>query len=281
MLLAHLLVIISPDSRRTSRVPLTKAKIRALQSLARKKDRDATRQFIVDGVRGVGEAIRSRFPMLELYYTGALLSDAEGTALVTEARRRAPAVHQITPREMDQISETVTAQGIVAVMQQEQWTLAEVLRKEGSRSVIVALDRIADPGNLGAIIRTCDWFGVDALLLGNGCVEPYNPKVVRSTVGSIFHLPILTDHELPLMLPQVKKSGYTVYATAADGATYTDEIRYEEKIFLMLGNEARGISPGLMQTADARLAIRRHGAAESLNVSVACGIVLAGIMNSR
>jgi len=219
--------------------------------------------------------------MLELYYTGALLSDAEGTALVTEARRRAPAVHQITPREMDQISETVTAQGIVAVMQQEQWTLAEVLRKGGSRSVIVALDRIADPGNLGAIIRTCDWFGVDALLLGSGCVEPYNPKVVRSTVGSIFHLPILTDHELPLMLPQVKKSGYTVYATAADGATYTDEIRYEEKIFLMLGNEARGISPGLMQTADARLAIRRHGAAESLNVSVACGIVLAGIMNSR
>ena len=104
---------------------------------------------------------------------------------------------------------------------------------------------------------------------------------MRSTVGSIFHLPILTDHELPRVVTQVKESGYTVYATSADGAAYTDEVRFAEKIFLILGNEAWGVTPEVMQTADVRVAIRRHGAAESLNVSVACGVLLAVIMNNR
>ena len=262
-------------------MPLTKATIRELRDLGRKKDREATGHFVVDGVRGVGEALRSSFSMLELFYTGILLTDAGGSALVEEARKRARLVHAITPREMDQISDTMTAQGVLAVMQQKGWTLNEVLQEGDRASVVVALDAVADPGNLGAIIRTCDWFGVDALILGHHSVELYNPKVVRSTVGSIFHLPILADIELFSLVSQAKRFGYTVCATAADGATYIDNVHYAHKTLLLLGNEAWGISGLMMQAADVRLAIRRYGAAESLNVGVACGVLLASIRNIK
>ena len=258
-------------------MPLTKAKIRELRDLARKKDREATGLFVVDGVRGVREALRSGFSMVELFYSGALLADPAGSAIVEEAKRRTRAVHAVTPREMEQISDTMTAQGVLAVMQQREWAIAEVLHKEDRASLIVALDAVADPGNLGAIIRTCDWFGVDALILGENSVDLYNPKVVRSTVGSIFHLPILTDIELPSLVSLVKGFGYTVYATAADGVTYTDDMHYARKALFLLGNEAWGISDPVMQAADVRLAVRRHGAAESLNVGVACGVLLASV----
>lgn len=260
-------------------MPLTRAKIRELRDLDRKKDREATGRFVVDGVRGVREALRSSFTVRELFYTGTLLTDAAGNALVEEARKQHCVVHEITLHEMEQVSDTVTAQGVLAVMQQKEWTLAEVLQKGDRASVVVALDAVADPGNLGGIIRTCDWFGVDALILGQNSVELFNPKVVRSTVGSIFHLPILADFELSSLVNQAKGFGYTVYATAADGATYANDVRYAGKTLLLLGNEAWGISGLVMQAADIRLAIRRHGAAESLNVGVACGILLASIRN--
>lgn len=260
-------------------MPLTRAKIRELRDLDRKKDREATGRFVVDGVRGVREALRSSFTMRELFYTGTLLTDAAGNAIVEEARKQHCVVHEITPREMEQVSDTVTAQGVLAVMQQKEWSLAEVLQKGDRASVVVALDAVADPGNLGGIIRTCDWFGVDALILGQNSVELFNPKVVRSTVGSIFHLPILADFELSSLVNQVKGFGYTVYATAADGAVYADDVRYARKTLLLLGNEAWGISGLMIKAADIRLAIRRHGAAESLNVGVACGILLASIRN--
>jgi RNA methyltransferase, TrmH family len=258
-------------------MPLTKAKLRELRELGRKKDRDESGHFIVDGVRGVREAIQSRFPVVEVLYTGELLSAEGGDALIRDASQRTRSILQISAREMEQVSGTVTAQGVIAVMQKGRWTSREVLRRDQAGSVIVALDAVADPGNLGSIIRTCDWFGVDALLLGADSVELYNPKVVRSTVGSIFHLPILVDVDLPSVVAEARDAGYVVYATAADGFVDTDTTQFAGKTLVVLGNEAWGISGPVMQLADRRLAIRRHGSAESLNVGVACGIVLASI----
>ncbi len=258
-------------------MPISKAKIREFKELGRKKDREARGCFIVDGRRGVGEALRSGFELMEFYYTGELLATVGGSELVQEAKRRSREVHQVSVREMEQISDTVTAQGVVAVMRQTSQDPDTVFKSGMGSSVLVAVDAVADPGNLGAIIRTCDWFGVDALLLGRGTVELYNPKVVRSTVGSIFHLPILSGVELPRVLEKARKHGYAVYPTAGDGDVYTDTERYPAKVVVVLGNEAWGVSAEAMQLADRRLAIRRYGDAESLNVGIACGIVLASI----
>src|SRR5437763_373536 len=109
-------------------MPLTRGKIRELRDLGRKKGREASGHFIVDGVRGVREALRSSFPLLELFYTGTLLADVVGNALVEEAQKRTHGVHAVTPREIEQISDTVTAQGVLAVMQRKEWAPADVLR---------------------------------------------------------------------------------------------------------------------------------------------------------
>jgi TrmH family RNA methyltransferase len=233
-------------------VPLTGAKIRELRDLSRRKGRDASGHFVVDGVRGVREALRRRC-----------------------------VVRQITALEMDRISDTVTAQGILAVVQQKRWVLAEVLRKAEASAVMVALDAVADPGNVGAIIRACDWFGVDALVVGRHSVDIGNPKVVRSTAGSIFHLPILVDVDIPSMLVPAREAGYTVYATTPDSTVYTDDVEFRPKVLLVLGNEAWGVSEAVLDASDVQLAIRRHGSAESLNVSVACGVFLASIRKRR
>jgi RNA methyltransferase, TrmH family len=262
-------------------MPLTKAKIRELQNLGRKKDREATGLFVVDGVRGVQEAVRSQFPIQELYYTEQLLAGDAGEALLKEASTRVRTVQQLTPREMEQVSDTVTAQGVLAVVKQMHWGSSDLLRGNDGRSLIVALDAVADPGNLGSIVRTCDWFGVDAIVLGRNCVELYNTKVVRSTVGSMFHLPILTNVDLAPVLLEAKQCSYAICATTASGASFIDEAHYASKVVVVLGNEAWGVSDAVMALADTRLAVRRYGSAESLNVGIACGVILASIRNQR
>jgi TrmH family RNA methyltransferase len=141
--------------------------------------------------------------------------------------------------------------------------------------VVAAFDAVSDPGNLGAMVRTCDWFGVNGILVGRDSVDLYNPKVVRSTMGGIFHLPIAVGMDLPGLIPRAKKQGYTVYVTDARGDVQFDRVSFAGRSLLVFGNEAWGVSDQVGALADVRLAIRRYGAAESLNVSVACGVILA------
>jgi TrmH family RNA methyltransferase len=139
--------------------------------------------------------------------------------------------------------------------------------------LVVACDRITDPGNLGTILRTCDWFGTDTVLLNEGCVSLYNDKVVRSTAGSIFHLQVFENIDLDIVLPNLKSEGFKVIATALNGKMLK-ACSLPEKIVFLLGNEAQGVNPQLIQQADAVVSISRYGQAESLNVGIACGIFL-------
>ncbi len=262
-------------------VPLTKAKLRELRDLARKNHRESSGRFVVDGLRSVREAIESPFKVLEVFATQDLENTAAGQLLVTEARRRMVTMQRVTAREMEQISDTVTAQGVLAIVEQQHWSVETLLGTPATASLIVALDAVADPGNLGSVVRTCDWFGAQALILGLNSVDVHNPKVVRSTMGSLFHIPVLGDVDLPTFLLMAKARGYTVYAAAADGDVFTDRMTCAAKAVVVLGNEAWGVSDPVNTAADVRLAIRRYGAAESLNVGVACGILLAAIRQQK
>jgi TrmH family RNA methyltransferase len=141
-------------------------------------------------------------------------------------------------------------------------------------------DAVSDPGNLGSILRTCDWFGVDLVILGKGCVELYNEKVVRSTVGSIFHLRVAEDVDLVETLPEMKSWGFSVVALSADAKQAYNEFRFAGKSALVMGSEAHGLSRPVRSIVDTSVRIPRFGQAESLNVGVACGIVLAHLRNS-
>ena len=118
---------------------------------------------------------------------------------------------------------------------------------------------------------------MDGILLGRNSVELYNPKVIRSTMGGVFHLPIAVGLDLPLTISRARGMGYRTYVTDLNGDVHFDRVQYPTRSLVIFGNEAWGVSDQLKTLADVHVSIRRYGAAESLNVSVACGVVLSAI----
>jgi TrmH family RNA methyltransferase len=256
---------------------LTKIKIKELRSLLQKKVRENTGFFLIEGLRMVQEASESDFRMTEAYHTPGFLAHPDAKALLTKLKKRGVALASVTDREMESMTDTITSQGIAAVLRRKEFPADDLVRAEGPRSVLVALDGVSDPGNLGSMIRTADWFGVNGMLLGRACVELYNPKVLRATMGGVFHLPIAENVDLPATLSRAKGAGYSVYVTDVERGTHFDRAPSANKSVVVFGNEAWGVSEPIKRLADVRLMIRRYGSAESLNVGVACGIVLSAM----
>ena len=256
---------------------LARSKLKELRALAQRKVREEQQLFLAEGVRLVQDALDSDSQFVGVYYTEALRDTPSGKALLARLKGKTSEVHPTTEREMEAIADTVNAQGILALLRQRRYTPEQIVGGGDAGSLLVAFDEIADPGNLGTMIRTCDWFGVDGILLGKNSVELYNPKVVRSTMGGIFHVPIAADVDLLPVISRARAAGYRVFVTDVHGETHFDHPSYPQKSLLVFGNEAWGVTDQLKQLADVRLSIRRYGAAESLNVSVACGIVLSSM----
>ncbi|MEX2115692.1 MAG: RNA methyltransferase, partial [Bacteroidota bacterium] len=193
--------------------------------------------------------------------------------LLDQVRQRKVPLKEISEKELRQVSETVHAQGVVAVVKQRSVQLTPALI--GGARIIVALDTIADPGNLGTILRTADWFGADLVLLGKGTVELYNDKVVRSTVGSLFHVPVAEGVDLAVALADLKAQGFRIVALSADGKTDLNNVDWGKRNVVVLGAEAQGVSKQVRAVSDVLVRIPRFGRAESLNVGVACGVALS------
>jgi TrmH family RNA methyltransferase len=255
---------------------LTKSTLQDLRALSQKKFRTEQALFLVEGVRALSEAVESDFEIAEVYYTQRIAQEPSVNLLLQKLKKKSRAT-QVTERELDSFSDTVQAQGIAAVLRQKHISAESLLHHEGSHSTIVAVDAVSDPGNLGSIVRTCDWYGIDAILIGSNSVDLYNPKVVRATMGGLFHLPIIEDVDLPVLLSKAKSAGYTLYITDAEGSTHFDLLQYASKSIVVFGNEAWGVTEAVRTLADSRVVIRRYGAGESLNVGVACGIILSSM----
>ena len=156
----------------------------------------------------------------------------------------------------------------------------EIKHAEQDSNLIVALDKISDPGNLGTIIRTAYWFGVDRVLLSSETADPYNPKVIRSTQGGIFHTNISEDVNLEAELKKLQSDGYSVYLFTLDAKTTLTELSGKldslksAKSVIVFGNEARGISPELLDSDYEKILIERFSDCESLNAAIACSIAM-------
>ncbi len=254
----------------------TKRHLKELRDLGKKKPREKQTRFLIEGLRMAEEAAESDFEIQEVLCTEAFARSAPGQSVLERFRRKSPVFSTISERELESIADTVTAQGIVAVVSARRFEL-ESLLQAGRHSLLVGLDAVADPGNLGSMIRTCDWFGVNGIVIGRNSVELYNPKVLRSTMGGLFHLPIVEDVDLPSIIGRLKTSGYTIYVADGAGEAYAEDTRYADRAFVVMGNEAHGVSVSLKHSADVRVAVRRFGLAESLNVGVACGVLLSAM----
>lgn len=258
-------------------MPLTKAKLKELKQLTHKKFRDETRLFLVEGVRLVHEAALSDFHIEEAFHTADLADHPLGPGVLEALRHKTQNIHLISSRELESLGETETVQSVIAVLRQRQFSPEIMLRCPDAQCTLVAFDGIADPGNVGSMVRTCDWFGVDGIMIGRDSVELYNPKVLRATMGGVFHLPIAEEVDLLSTISKAKEAGFKVYVTDVNGETHYDHVTYDAKSLIIFGNEAWGVSDQVREMADVKLVIRRYGAGESLNVAVACGIVLSSL----
>jgi TrmH family RNA methyltransferase len=252
-------------------VYLNQSEIKNLRSLQQKKYRDTERKFLLEGWRPLRDALHSSFRIEFIAMLTEASQKPEHRPILTLARERGIPIKEIKEVQLKQISDAVHSQGVIALVHQKVEPFDAKIFQPAH--LIVACDHISDPGNLGTILRTCDWFGADVVLLSEGCVSLYNEKVIRSTAGSIFHVCVFENINLDITLPSLKSEGFNVIATALNGKTLKT-YSLPEKIILLLGNEAQGVDPRLIQQADAVVSIPRYGQAESLNVGIACGIFL-------
>lgn len=268
-------ILDNPDSARVARVA----------GLARRHARDKYERFLVEGPRGVGEAVRHAAAHVHDLYLTPEAADRHADIL---ARARAAGLytHTVTPRVMAAMS--ADTQGVLAVVattalaagpqpQEDGAGAGEGLaeRLAGARLVAV-LAEAQDPGNAGTIIRTADAAGADAVVLVRGSVDATNPKVVRSTAGSLFHLPVLTGAGLGEVLGALDGAGLAVLAADGSGPVNlfdADELLTRPCAWLF-GNEARGLAPEALERAEAVVSVPVLGAAESLNVAAAAAVCL-------
>lgn len=147
--------------------------------------------------------------------------------------------------------------------------------------MLLVLDRVTDPGNIGTMLRTADAAGVGGLLLLNGCADIYAPKTVRASMGSLFHLPVLSGLGEELLVQAARKAGYELLVTCLDGADNLYKADLQGRLAFVMGNEANGVSDALLAAADKRVFIPMQGRAESLNVAMAAGIVMFEALRQR
>ncbi|HTK82994.1 MAG TPA: RNA methyltransferase [Bacteroidota bacterium] len=257
---------------------LSRADLKSYQKLLQKKFRQEEGKFLVEGLRSVEEALASEWVVEAVIATAAFLENRK-----IKGRSGASGAHhgekwaEGSARDLEQLSDAETPQGIVAVVHRQEPLMDALWKSSSTTSIVVALDNVSDPGNAGTIIRTCDWFGVDAVLLDERSVELYNPKVVRSTMGSMFHLPVGNHVELPEAMRQAKRNGFTVYATGLSGGEPLSKGMIAKKSLIVFGNESHGISSEVEKLAERTITIPGFGKAESLNVATSCAVVLATV----
>jgi TrmH family RNA methyltransferase len=244
--------------------------------LQQKKYRDAEQKFLLEGWRPLRDAMESNASLELIAVLPAARRNPEHQSILAHATNRNIPIKELKEVQLKQISDEVHSQGVVTLVRRNR----EVFDTKflHAAKMIIACDNISDPGNLGTILRTCDWFGVDAVLCSEGCVSLYNEKVVRATAGSIFHLNVFENLNLSTVLSQLQSEEFKLIATVLDGKPLNSSIQLEKSI-LLLGSEAHGVHPDLLRQADEVVSIPRFGKAESLNVGIACGIFLANWRN--
>lgn len=248
---------------------LTNSQIKYYSSLKQKKHRTEERKFLIEGIHLVEECLKSPYEFECAMVDDDTAQDKFKHILPRLKKKNIP-VHYLKENSFNKLKETENSQGIIGVIRKHEQALGDT----SGFQLIVALENVSDPGNLGTIIRTSYWFGADAILLNPGCVEMYNSKVIRSTQGALFHTRILENAELTNTLNNLKKQGFIINIMTLDGDSRLQNIDGSMKSVFVFGNESKGISGSLKQQDFIKVRIEGYSNCESLNVSVSCGIAL-------
>lgn len=245
---------------------LTKAQIKSITNLGLKKFRNIENKFLVEGERAVREGLNSGYNYESILVTQEYL-DKNPNHLKKNNK-----VEILNNKDFQKISGTINPQGIAAVflkpVQNKNWT------DEIKTELVVCLDCVTDPGNVGTIIRNCDWFGITEIILGNNCADLFNPKTIRASMGSIFNTNVFKSNNLREDLKKIKTKNFKIISAALEGNNVFD-FKQRERLIVILGNEANGISNEILNISDEFITIPKKGTAESLNVANALAVILA------
>lgn len=246
------------------------AKIKRIVQLRKKKKaRDAEGVFLVEGIRMFREIPEK---LLQEIYISESCEGKEGK----EIRRRASACgirpELVSDGVFAYLSDTQTPQGILCVVRQLSYSLEEVA--DAPCPHMLVLDRLQDPGNVGTILRTAEGAGVTGILLDGECADIYNPKTIRSTMGSIFRMPFYYIQDLEEGIRYLKKRGICTYAAHLEGKRAYDEEDYRKPCAFLIGNEGNGLRPEIADLADTYIRIPMAGEVESLNVAIASAVLM-------
>ena len=266
-------------------------RIKYIRSLLEKGNiRKKNHQFVVEGIKLVDEALEYgkvlEVVCAESLYDEIISGDLSGNRLlaendknITNYVKKGSSLLVVSDTVFKSMSETKTPQGILAVVEMPDYGLLDkgfleqAYTKNGKIKLLV-LEDTADPGNLGTIMRTAEAAGVTGVIMGKGTVDIFNPKVVRSTMGSIFRLPFAYVEDLKETIRELKKQGISFYATHLKGEKSYKDIKYSDKSAILVGNEARGLSDEVADLADTYVLIPMQGKVESLNAAVAAALMM-------
>lgn len=242
-------------------------------ALARKKERLATGRFLIEGPQAVREALSFRPEIVETVYatTGTESWQHEVDRLASDSEVQ---LERVTPDVLAAMAETVTPQGVLAVARTWQLPLAEVF---ADAKLVVILHEVRDPGNAGTVLRAADAAGADAVIFAGESIDPFHPKVVRSTTGSLFHLPVTVAEPLEAATEAAGAAGLTVLAADVRGDGLLDareEGVLRGPVAWVFGNEANGLSEDDRALTDRSLRLPIYGEAESLNLATAASVLL-------
>ena len=236
-------------------------------------------EFVVEGPHLI-EAALEKAQKLILYIAVTQKAIERHPELLEHAESLGLSCFALSPNHAGRITNATEPQGWFAVLRMPRPSIGAHAELRGD--VVIALDGLQDPGNVGTIIRTAAWFGVETILLGNSTADPFAPKVVRSTQGAIFDVSLETGINLSKRLTDLRASGRQIIATTLDSeATSVFDATFPERCVLLFGTEAHGIDPDLLPLASSRIVIPKYGIGESLNVAISAGIVLAEMRRPR
>ena len=247
-------------------------KVKAARALRNAKVRRESGRFIVEGIRHIGEALESGANIISIFYSAELIKSDFAYSLIDTAKTRIIPCFHTNADVFLSLAEKENPQGIIAIVQQELYLLPEY--NSSNFPWGVAIVNPQDPGNIGTILRTIDAVGASGLILLDESVNPYNPSSVRASMGTIFWYPIIKTNYINFS-QWIGENNYHVFGTSTHGDILFNQVHnFDPPAILLLGSEREGLSQAYKELCSHLIKLPMHGRASSLNLSVACGILL-------
>lgn len=240
------------------------------KSLLKGKFRNKEKKYLAEGLRTIELALQYN-ASIDCVFVNEDFSKEETNKKTLESLDRSNTCFILSNDLFDKISSTENTQGIIAVINMSKLSIDDFDREKHKK--IIILDRVQDPGNLGTIIRTADAAGFDMIIMTKGCVDVYNPKVVRSAMGSMFYMDIVSSDDEDI-LKILKENKVEIISSYLNTDNYFNEIKYSDRSALVVGNEANGISDFWIDNSDILVKIPMIGKAESLNVAISAALLM-------